>query len=63
MTLACQWAAYKGLFHTECNSFLTTTICGEVNYTFEEIPIDGNCPNCGRTVNVIERQFGRKGSR
>jgi hypothetical protein len=60
---ACQWAIYKGLWHTECNSFLTTTINGEQTYTFESIPFDFRCPGCGKGIEIIERKFGRKDKR
>ena len=56
----CKWALYKGLWHTECNDFLTTTIYGEMNYTFYDIPFDGICPDCGKPVEAIERRFGRR---
>jgi hypothetical protein len=57
---ACKWAFYKGLWHLECNSFLTTTMYGELNYTFEEIPESYTCPNCAKKIEIIDRQFGRK---
>jgi hypothetical protein len=56
----CKWAQYKGLWHTECNDFLTTTIGGEFNYTYEEIPFYGHCPSCGKEIEVIRRNFGCK---
>lgn len=56
----CGWAFYKGIWHTDCNSYLTTTIKGDLNYTFEEIPHDLICPNCKRRIEQTERQFGRK---
>jgi hypothetical protein len=56
----CKWALYKGLWHTECHCFLTTTDVGDLNYTFWEIPLNGACPNCERQVLTIDMQFGRK---
>jgi len=57
----CRWSLYKGLWHIECNDFLTTTIYGELNYTFDEIPFSRDCPNCAKPIEVIERRFGRRG--
>jgi len=57
---ACRWAIYKGLWHMECCSFLTTTMYGELNYTNEEIPENHTCPECGKEIMIVERQFGRK---
>lgn len=61
--LVCNWAQYKGLWHTECHFFLTTTEDNKINYTFEEQPFDGVCPNCERRVEVIDRHFGRKAAK
>jgi len=55
----CQWAKYKGLWHRQCRSFLTTTTYGEENYTSDELPWDGKCLDCGKEVEVVDRQFGR----
>jgi hypothetical protein len=59
----CGWALYKGLYHLECNSFLTTTDCGGLTYASDEMPYDGICHNCGKPIEVIERKFGRQGGR
>lgn len=59
MKSQCKWAFYMGLWHVECNSFLTTTIDGDLNYTFEEIPFDNVCPSCGGQIVETERKFGR----
>jgi len=57
----CRWAFYKGLWHTECNCYLTTTTQGPIkNYTKADLPWDLVCPDCGVTVVVIERGFGRQ---
>ena len=56
----CSWALYKGLWHTQCSHFYTTTDGGELNYTFEEIPPSRRCPRCGEQIEVVERQFGRR---
>ena len=55
----CNWALYKGLWHKECNSFLTTTQHGDMNYTSDEIPLDRVCPDCGREIVIVDRRFGR----
>lgn len=54
----CKWIFYKGLFHRECCSFLTTTECGRQSYVSDSIPEDGRCPDCGHSILQVERQFG-----
>lgn len=56
----CTWVLYKDLWHKECCGYLTTTVCGEENYTEIEIPDNRICPGCGKEIVVDQnRKFGR----
>lgn len=56
----CQWAFYKGLFHSACCHFLTTSDGGGMVYTHDEIPDDMVCTWCGLQIEQIDRKFGRR---
>jgi hypothetical protein len=56
----CEWVWYKGLYHLECNSFLTTTVYGDLSYATDEMPYDGKCHNCGKEIFVSDRKLGRR---
>lgn len=59
MSEECKWAFYKGLWHKECCSYLTTTLCCTVVYTELEKPMNGICPECRGRIVETQRRFGR----
>jgi hypothetical protein len=56
----CEWVLYKGLYHLECHSFLTTTACGELTYAEFDAPYDGLCTSCGNEIKISERGLNAK---